>query len=103
MWECRICGKQLKNYNLISTYSHFNSNKCIKITDDLLEWKNSLHLDIEFGDDRISTIKRHHDMKVLYDTYVKFKSNTEKELKFALRHRNKNPRQYQYFEPVEVL
>lgn len=103
MWECRICGKQLKNYNLISTYSHFNSNKCLKITKDLKEWKDSLSLDIRFGDTRMDTLKRHHDLKVLYDTHVKFKSRTESEIKFALRHRNKTPRQYQYYDPAEVF
>jgi len=72
MFDCRICGSRLKNYNLKSIRCHFYTDKCIKITNDLLRWKNSVHQDIENGDESMDTLKRHHDMNVLWNVYNDF-------------------------------
>ena len=66
MFDCKVCNKHLKNYTLRSVSSHFGSNKCLRITNDL--WL-----------ERDLLLKKHKEADELYKEYIKFKRDIRQE------------------------
>jgi len=79
MFECFVCQKQLKHNNLNTVSSHFRTNKCLKITNDLWLERDLLLQKIQKGDKSTDTLEKHHDADVLYNSYVKFRSDIRQE------------------------
>ena len=79
MFDCEVCGRHLKNYTLASVSSHFGSNKCLRITNDLWYQRDLFLQKIEKGDKTDETLKKHHDANVLYNHYIKFKRDVKQE------------------------
>ena len=79
MFDCKVCGRHLKNYTLRSVSSHFGSNKCLRITNDLWLERDLLLQKIEKGDGSFDTFKKHKEADELYKEYIKFKRDVRQE------------------------
>ena len=74
MSTCKICAKTLKSSDESKYFaSHLNSNKCLKVTNDLWYERDLLLQKIQAGDTSEKTVEEHKELDELYISYVKYK------------------------------